>query len=542
MSQSSEPIGANGGQSAAAGHAAAVSSRLTCYFARHWRGELALRHAGWINGLAIGAIALSLVASLGPALEVVADAPSVAVTLTTAWALVALLAVWQVVGIWRSARRHAFDDARGLHPDSVRLALLVGVMISFGVFIRSGLPQIVDASQFAMGKDPIGDYSLRPLHEGTALEISGPIVFGLTDELEKALAAHPRVTMLQLDSTGGRVVEARRLRDLIRARGLATFTSTNCASACVVAFAAGAERVVGRGGTLGFHRYRSPGLDEAEIEASMAIDRRYLAAVGAPPSFLDKAFSTPNDQMWRPSIAELKRANIVTSVASPADVARSLVSDRARIESQLSAMPVYGALKRYEPQLYGQVVDAMVTGARRGVSIDEVAGRSRRLLGAVATKYLPAASDQAIVEATTIAAQAMRTLQSHSDDECYRYLHPAAGLADLSLLPPGLRERELASTAAIIETGASGEPQPIGDDAEGDLRLIQERLAADFGSEASVLSPSRTPEFNTPAACGAMVALYENAVRLPAPRNAQLLRYLLTGHSPERDSIETAAR
>jgi hypothetical protein len=527
MSQLTEPNGAGGQPDAAAIFGDPVKMTGRSYFARHWRGELALPWAWGINGLAVGLIAVTLAAGLGPALDAFADAPLIAVVLTTVWALVALVAVWQVVGIWRSAKRHA--DGGGLHPDTARLALLVGVMITLGVFIRSGLPQIVEASQFAMGKDPIGDYTMRPLHNGTALEISGPIVFGLTDALEKVLADNPRISMLHLDSTGGRVVEARRLRDLIRARGLATFTATNCASACVVAFAAGAERVVGRGGSLGFHRYRSPGLDEAEIEASMAVDRRELSALGAPDWFLERAFSTPNGEMWRPSISDLRRANIITSVSSPADVASSLQSDRAAIETRLQQSPLYGALRQHEPELYGQMLSAMEQGARRGLSVDEVAGRSRAQLGKLAAKYLPAASDDAVVQAVATAAQTMRTLQSHSADECYRYIQPSGRPADLSLLPPELRQRDLASTAAIIESGVHGEPQPAGDEAEDDLRSIYGRLIEQFGADANVLSRLGAPGVSAHAACGVVAALYENALKLPSPRNAQLLRYLLAG-------------
>jgi hypothetical protein len=531
MSESSEPGGAGEGEKAVATLTEPARALRRGYFARHWRGELTLPYAWWINGLAVGLIAFALATSVGPALEIFADAPLVVMALTTVWTLVTLLAVWQVVGIWRCAQRHARAEAGGGgHAAMARLALLVGVMIALGAFVRSGLPQIVEASQFAMGKDPIGDYTMQPLHNGTALGISGPIVFGLTDSLEKMLAQYPRVSVLHLDSTGGRVVEARKLRDLIRARGLATFAAGNCASACVVAFVAGAERVVGRAGSIGFHRYRSPGLDESEIEASMAVDRRELAQLGAPDWFLDKAFSTPNADMWRPSIADLKRANIVTSVTSTADLALSLQSDRAAIEAYLLKTPLYGAVKRHEPTLFRQVVDEMEQRARRGLSFDEAAVRARPILGRLAAKYLPAASDQAIVQAMSTAAQTMRTLQSHSADECYRYIQPGSRPADLSLLPNELRQQDLASTAAIIETGARGQPHPRGEVTQDDLRWVYALLVEQFGEDAGVLNRLNAPNVNANAACGVVAALYENAIKLPAPRNAQLLRFLLAGN------------
>mgnify|MGYP001168163221 CR=1 FL=1 len=52
-------------------------------------------------------------------------------------------------------------------------------------------------------------------------------------------------------------------------------------------------------------------LDE-EIDAVIAENRQYFIARGVSQDFLDKAFSTPHDDMWFPTIEELTESGIIT--------------------------------------------------------------------------------------------------------------------------------------------------------------------------------------------------------------------------------------
>jgi hypothetical protein len=49
----------------------------------------------------------------------------------------------------------------------------------------------------------------------------------------------------------------------------------------------------------------------------MAIDRRYFRARGIPAWFIERAFATPNSEMWRPTLDEMKVANVVTGELAP---------------------------------------------------------------------------------------------------------------------------------------------------------------------------------------------------------------------------------
>src|SRR5439155_11997846 len=103
-------------------------------------------------------------------------------------------------------------------------------------------------------------YTLRLLRQNTELEVSGGIGFGLTDEVKRYLDAYPGIQVIHLNSIGGRIVEAHKLRDLIASRKLTTYSSEGCLSACATAFLGGVVRVLHEDARLGFHQPSFPGV------------------------------------------------------------------------------------------------------------------------------------------------------------------------------------------------------------------------------------------------------------------------------------------
>ena len=502
-------------------------TRWIAYCARHWRGELALLQAVAINGLVVAVLTLSAASALGWSVDAIVEPTAVALGLTAVWAAIALITLWQVVGVVRAADRHArAGRGRVLFVGALGATLLV-VTVAVGVFIRAGLPQIVEASQFALGKDPIGDVAVRVDADGGVLEIEGPIVFGVTARVRDALRDNRAVTMVRLTSPGGRVVEARELRDVLRSQGVTTIAAGNCASACIVAFMAGDSRLLGPRGTLGFHRYRSP--DDKEAEISMAIDRRELTARGVPVWFIDRAFATPASEMWRPTVTELTIANIVTGELDAEGKRRPTLDVRAAVEAQLTGTAIFMAVKSVAPVQYELIVDSLEQALRRGVPLHDVGLRARPLIAQIVARYLPAASDDAVVRATAVSIDALHALQSESPAACLDFIRPGRTNGSVPALPRELSQRESAALAAIVETGAHHEPTSADTD-EDDLHAVVGEVRAQFGDGANVLGRLDSPDIDPAVACRVVAALYEGALDLPAPRNAQLLRRLLADY------------
>ena len=216
----------------------------------------------------------------------------------------------------------------------VHIFAVLAVVLGAGLLARAGLVEDVRASEDSIEND-LGQVALVVSDDNRTLGFSGPIAFGVTRRVRAVLAAHPSITTVRLTSPGGRVVEARELSEVIARRGLTTVAVGNCASACTVLFMAGRERLLAPTSTLGFHRYLSPDPEQEEAEANMAIDRRYFRARGIPAWFVERAFATPNDEMWRPSLDEMRVANVVTG---------EMTRDGRRVALIVDVAPAPGAL------------------------------------------------------------------------------------------------------------------------------------------------------------------------------------------------------
>jgi hypothetical protein len=176
--------------------------------------------------------------------------------------------------------------------------------------------QLVGASwamdDIALREPASAEYEVRVLSSGFELEVNGPMNYGIAREVRSALDANPGVSLIRLNSNGGRVVEARKLRDLIVERHLSTYTVTECFSACVIAYAAGQERIIDATARLGLHQYSA--LRPVDLENQYNIDRRFLLAQGVSRQFVERAFMTPNSSLWIPTQKELLEARLVTRV------------------------------------------------------------------------------------------------------------------------------------------------------------------------------------------------------------------------------------
>ena len=116
------------------------------YFTRHWRGDLSLPISFWVNGvlltIALALFQLFLVGWLNliPKMPGIGrDASGVAGLLEiTAVALpnvaVIALAIWQYVGIWRSASKHVGRGGRVIWAIAAKVIAVVGVFGAVALF------------------------------------------------------------------------------------------------------------------------------------------------------------------------------------------------------------------------------------------------------------------------------------------------------------------------------------------------------------------------------------------------------------------------
>ena len=281
------------------------------YFIRHWRGEFPLAHAFWINEVLISL--LCLLATTPLYVLLVRDPPSPATLLLAGvpFMLIALaVTVWQGVGVWRSARHHRQRGGKHRWVMVVRVLVVVGAVQTV-YSVLDVVPAFKSALRLAMNPNAMPPYRITALSD-TELQFNGGIGSGSFSAFEQALAAHPAVTTLQLDSPGGLFGEARAIARLIEEKALTTYTNSACMSACALVFMSGKQRLLGVEGKLGFH---AATLFDSDNQSPLVVAqyREALLKHGASRQFVDKVLATGREDMWFPDIAELKREHIVSA-------------------------------------------------------------------------------------------------------------------------------------------------------------------------------------------------------------------------------------
>jgi hypothetical protein len=332
------------------------------YFGRHWRGHLPLAQTYWLNGfltnLVIGGLGLAFVAlqQQGRSLRMIAIGFLLYVLLFLA------ARGWSLVGIWRSAGRHAARGGTAGWGTVARVLVVLGVLATLGQMPVLAL-QAKEYGLIAVGRDPIGALAAMSMDSsGKTLELKGALSSGAADQLEEVLASAPNAQLVVLDSDGGRIFEALRMAELIRARGLDTRVEQHCASACTLILLAGKDRSAHRFAQIGFHQPDFPGLSEDEKRAIINDNRGDYTKAGIGPEFLDRALSTPPAEMWYPTHAEMVEAGVLTSEEFTVG---SSQFDRQRLGELLSRM------ERETNAAGGQMIDeltrlegAKLTGSR----------------------------------------------------------------------------------------------------------------------------------------------------------------------------------
>lgn len=513
------------------------------FIARHWRGEYPLWVSYWVVGFASNLAALLAIVLLSQFM--VTQVSYVPLALWTffvvLWSSLVGLAIWQAVGIWRSASRRRIErraaGKRAPWAVLAKVAVCLGGLQHAGVLIKAAIPQIAEATRMAFMGDPsIPSYTIRALNNGTEAEITGGIKYGLTRDFEKLLNEQPGVRVVHLDSFGGRIGEGKKLNALIRARKLDTYVETKCMSACTLAFAAGRERILRKDAVLGFHRGAFPG--SAPEETTSGVEREIYGAAGFSKAFIDRALATKNSDMWKPDASELLSYRVVTKLSDGREFALGgspLTRDEWDKSMQKSA-PVYGALRQKYPGDYNQILDIFSSGSARGTPPAELTAKAQEKLRSIIMTLLPLADDGVLVEFAKLRADEYRTLQAQDAAACYKFVSGVSlDESVVKKLPPELAKRELALHEQIVlsatQRDGQGSPQ---EGTKASTRELWERIKASLSARgfgtADLQALALPDEPSSPARyCATAIELFAEIIRLPGKDAALVFRDMYSG-------------
>ena len=394
-----------------------------------------------------------------------------------------------------------------------------------------GVPQIEEYLKIAAGDKEMSDHKVRVLRRGTELEVSGSIGFGLTNEVRKHLDANPNITVIHLNSRGGRVAEGTKLGELIGERHLTTYTSVGCASACVLAFLAGKNRYIHKDATLGFHAPSLPGVNREDIAEEIRQETSLYTAAGVRRNFTQHAFEVPSDSIWQPSAQELLAANVVTAVAGPGDFAMSQVP--ASVEKPMEEfrkVPVYAAIHDYDPNSYALMEEEAASLLKQGVSEAEFVDRLRPIVARSYERFLPLASEEVMGKAFELLVFQLEDLASEGPRYCHAMLFPneSPTVKFADHLSPESKRREMALMPEVIRTGGTN-PAEIPNQAQAEP--IMTGFMTEFGKKypgyVPVLANPDDPSVDQGTVCTVFTTFYREALTRPSVERATILRYML---------------
>jgi len=154
------------------------------------------------------------------------------------------------------------------------------------------------------------------------------------DFLLKVLRENNGITTLHLNSDGGAVWAGEEMARIVIDFELDTVVEGECSSSCVSVFLAGQQRILGRGGKIGFHgrnwssssveRYYEGNKDRKgwsdpfdfgswiyrDTQDEVFDELTYMVGRGVDPAFAIETIRIRNS-MWYPSRQDLQKANVL---------------------------------------------------------------------------------------------------------------------------------------------------------------------------------------------------------------------------------------
>jgi hypothetical protein len=199
-----------------------------------------------------------------------------------------------------------------------------------------------------------------------------------------------------------------------------------------------------------------------------------------------------------------------------------------RVDHELENSPIIGAIRKADPMTFQKIRGAMIKAAAQNEQPAEINTAAQPYVTMMTSRYLPFASDTAILDFTRIMTLEVDQIGAKDVDACIAFLSPSltASAAATSLLTPELRQRDVAATAAVIESGSkAARPVPTRSDVSGALTRVARQMVVEFGGDdVAALAKSKT--LNHRKVCTMTSALYKDALTLPIADAVPLLRFL----------------
>lgn len=488
-------------------------TRLGRYLAAHGRGELPLPLSFWLNW-AVVTVAIGTALGLETIrIDVLGqDLRWGSLAVLIGWPMMIALAVWGAVGAWRSASARQLLGAAPLWPWAAKAGIVLGMALLLASTAAHFFPTAGSHAQLAAGTDPLGhlDAALSP--DGRRLQLKGTVGMGDAGRIEDLLRGAPNVTLVEIDSPGGRLAEARRIAELLHAQPRHIRVTGACDNACAVVLMAGQRRQAAPGAQLGF--YRAP---HASFNPLMkwAADRQQQDAyvqAGLPAAVVARVAKTTPTMAWHPDPSDLAAAGLVTTPDRPFDIDLPAARDAAVADytAALRTNPAWQAIERRFPGSIASAAEHMQAARAQGADDAGTQVEGQRTVEPLMQTLLFGASPELRIQFIELLAQQLDATRALGPDACRDLL--AGDTATRAALPAALAWRESAWLAdAMVEPPRTTERRrPTALESEVVRRSLGDQAPTQL---ARLRQPTRSGPRDT--GCDKSAALIAAVLKLP---------------------------
>ncbi|MCA1453173.1 hypothetical protein I6F35_08055 [Bradyrhizobium sp. BRP22] len=147
---------------------------------------------------------------------------------------------------------------------------------------------------------------------GDVLRLRGDIVEGDYVRFRSYFSAQRKITGIDLSSKGGNLYEGFRIAIFTRQKGLTTYVSGECDSACAFIFLASRKRYISERATIGVHSVaNSHGGEDSKTIRDTIYLARLSAKLGIPLSTIGRMVATPAGKISFLSEGDLSALKVV---------------------------------------------------------------------------------------------------------------------------------------------------------------------------------------------------------------------------------------
>jgi hypothetical protein len=202
-----------------------------------------------------------------------------------------------------------------------------------------------------------------------------------------------------------------------------------------------------------------------------------------------------------------------------------------KVEQELQEIPAYRVIQQSDPQTYEKIRVIVRDGIRDGQRPEVLASRIRAVISELVIRYIPYASDDAVIAFTGVMVREIEELTQVNPDHCYQFLFPEQyGPLDLMKhIDATTLQDDLAALAILIQSAVQN-PQPKPDPSQSEtlLKTVYVRVNEEYGDDIRLLDNPHGQSVDKEKVCTIIARLYRHVLNMPKTHSSLVLRYMFS--------------